>query len=144
MDTNGSVRNVGPIIVNRAVRRALHRLGAEASYAAVLDELAGDQLSCSYDAYARVYKKLFPSNLIPRGPEPADKPVGDPATPEVVRVDTAPIKTPSVPPVPAPAQPQDRLSDFVRFATVVEVVGGVGRAREYLGVLEQLLGPRSA
>lgn len=62
--------------------------------------------------------------------------------PDVMR-DTIEMQPEVKPPMSAtPSRPlvgtADKLGDFVRFVTVVEAVGGIERAKQYLGLLEHM------
>lgn len=69
-------------------------------------------------------------------PPTAPHPNGHAADPSRPPLGLRSIELP--PELEASALPFDRLSQFVRFAGMVETIGGIEKAKAYLKVMEQL------
>ena len=111
--------------IHHRVTELLTEYGPAATWEQVKRGLAESGLDCTHDTYYRNHRKMYPPT--------AANSTGHPTEPEAAPVDGPPRLLPI-----AADLGEDRLRILIKFACAVEVVGGIGKARQYLDVLEQM------
>lgn len=116
---NQSNGTISGRLVRKACDEALKEIGPGATYEVILSVLRGKGLSLTEQTYEKRFREIHGG--------PVSEPVSE-TTPEVLSGGQG---------IPA-GQRMDLLSDFIRFAGIVEQIGGIAKAKRFIEALEKL------